>query len=154
MIPSKKTDRIVLKKDFTNPVLEQLGYELLEWMDKKENVYVIDFLASKEIPKDYVKNFLEQSAKFKHCWNLALQKQEAYLIKILADKKTYTSGIVSILKEYHGWKDTQNVEEKVLDVSKENIDAILSRKFSSGDKFKSGVEVNEEGELTDALQTS
>jgi len=146
---------IKAKSSYEMSELAILGGELLDWMDMtdkdgdKVNLLIKDFLNGKGIPYNYVEFFREKSKTFGDCWDLALQIQETELVKRLVNKNTYTSGIEKALKEYHGWKDKTEVETTTLDVSPENIEAILNRKFPKRDKF-SGKAVNTKGVLVES----
>jgi hypothetical protein len=138
------------KSSYNESELSSLGGELLDWMDildkdgERVNWRIKEWLNLKIIPYGYIEFFKEKSKTFGDCWDLAIQIQEAELVKRLVNKNTYTSGIEKALKEYHGWKDKTEVETTTLDVTPENLEAILSKKFPKRDKFKA---VSPEGEL-------
>lgn len=150
----------IQKTDWTTRELESLGFELLDWIKKKDNFLVVEFFSEKDILEEWVESWYNKkdqntSRQFKLCYKLALQIQKSKLIKMLSSKLYSSSGVAMIMKNLLGWNDSVNVESKITDLSAENLDKIIKQRFP---KYKQNFDnekrdekrvtgVNEKGEL-------
>lgn len=127
------------KSSFTKPELDSLGEELIEWLnkDKEKNWNLKDFFLSKNIPFSHTESFFNKSKKFKESFEYGKDVLESKLIKMATDKGYATSGVMFLLKNIVGYKDTQNISQEIIDVSQENLEKIMKKRFKKAELFKS-----------------
>jgi len=96
---------------------EQLGRELLDWMKEtdeegrdKGNIFVIDFLAYRELPKNLPGYLANKFTSFRDLLGIARTIQEAKLLKYGVADRLNASLTKFCLINHHGYKDSQHID--------------------------------------------
>lgn len=140
-----KTLSKLLKGNWTNPELDSLGFELLEWLDtdKDNNFLLLEFFNLKEIPMEWVNDWnsdkTKYSAAFKRCYRLALQVQEQRLAKKVISKSYATAGLIAVLKNLCGWTSDSPENSIEVNITPDNLEKIKNKYFR-----KANVKINED----------
>ena len=92
----------------------RVAHELLEWLcEAPEHTLVHEFLSGCGVLPPRINDLCERDAGFKALYEHAWQIQEAKLCRQLIQKSGNTSGILFLLRHWHGWDEASNEKSKV-----------------------------------------
>lgn len=145
-----KYEYIKPKSVYTKPEIDEIGVQLLDWMDEdhKNNWYIKEFLDLKIIPMGHIERFRKVSATFNDCWELAVQKMETTIAKQLVTKKGTPTGLIAVLRNQCGWKENEAKMTEV-NIQRDELEEILKRKFPKRELF-----INSSGKLNEKISES
>lgn len=144
-------DKIGFKKDWNGARLDDLGIELIDWLEANpnDNYLLLEFFNDRKIPMEWVESWVSKSDKysnlFKRSYKIAEQIQLQRLIKRVVSKDYATAGLIAVLKNLCGWTSA-NPDEKPaeLNITPDTVEKIKEKYFKKKEKL---VGVSEDGEL-------
>lgn len=105
-------------KKYTKQVVENLGKELVEYMQKDNSIWLKDFCIEKGFVSQRLSEFSKQSDVFKEALQLAKDIQESKLVRLGLSKTSNPAFVIFTLKNTSGWRDVQKAppeHEKILE---------------------------------------
>lgn len=94
---------------YTPEIIEQIGKELIEWLNSDEKHYWLgEFANSKGLYRDKFDEWADKDEKFYHTYKLAKSIQETKLARMGIEMATNPTMTVFALKNVAGWRDEKS----------------------------------------------
>ena len=97
-------------KKYTDPEIERIADEMLEWFKEDKNVWLSDFAIQKLISRQRFSCFAKKNEYFNYVYDICKAMQESKLVKIGMSKRANATMAIFALKNVAGWRDT--IEQK------------------------------------------
>jgi len=118
--------------NFTNEMLESLTYNLIEWIQHPDNLYLKNFCFEYGLEPVKIEEYSNRCPEFRKAWQMAKDKQEGKLVDLGLKRKISDSMAKFVLVNVHKWRekteisgDSANPLALVLEqIAKQNQDPI------------------------------